>query len=135
MPFYIIYYNALIYFQTLKECYERECENRKFNETGPKERNATNFKIKLLCRDDSSLIVKIVDDQDNADDDDMYDDTHTTQTTSGNNVRSLSANYEHAGERQVKGNLYMVKVEHGSLLSQKIVYIVSIISAKRVSAW
>lgn len=62
----------------MKECYERECVSRKFDQTGPKERNATNFKVKLLCRDDSSLVVQIVDDQDNGSED-MYDTIQETK--------------------------------------------------------
>lgn len=116
-----------IFFQTLKECYEGECVSRKFTEPGPQERNATKFKVKLLCRDDSSLVVQIVDDHD-AGIEDNYDTTYdTTDRYSSTNTASFTRNHRYSEERQGKGNLYLIKVEHGNLLSEKIVYIVSIV--------
>lgn len=97
----------------MKECYERVCETGKFNESEPKRRNAANFKIKLLCRDDTSLVVKIVDEHDT--DVDLRYDAY------GNH----SGNFKYSRKRKEKGNLYMVKVERGNVLAEKIFYIVS----------
>lgn len=104
--------NLCFFFQTLKECYERVCANRNINESEPKRRNAANFKVELLCRDDTTLVVKIVDDHDK--DLDLYD-------VQGNR----SGNLKYLRKKGEKGNLYMVKVERGNLMSQKYFYIVS----------
>lgn len=111
-------YNKIFAFQTLKECYERVCETRKFNgteyRTEPTRRsNGTNFKIKLLCRDDTSLVIEIVDNDDTFDDDGTY----------GNHSRHSKYS---SRKQKANGNLYMVKIERGNVLSEKIYYIVSI---------
>lgn len=86
------------------------CETRKFNDTEPERRNDANFKIKLLCRDDTSLVVEIVDTEEN-----LYDSAY------GNH----SEHFEHHRQKKENGNLYMVKIERGNVLSEKIFYIVS----------
>lgn len=92
------------------------CETRKINDSEPKRRNAANFKIELLCRDDTSLVVKIVDDHDT--DVDLY-----------NAYGNQSGNFKYLRKKGEKGNLYMVKVERGHVLSEKMFYIVSNISS------
>lgn len=119
----------------MHDCYERECVPRKFTGTGPQKREETNFKIKLICRDDSSLFVKIVNDHDNddaedhnndAEDDtnDDADDNTTDDTIFSNDFGNGAANHKY--QRSGKGNLYIVKVEQtGNLLSENVIYIVS----------
>ncbi|KAJ6642246.1 Tyrosine-protein kinase receptor torso [Pseudolycoriella hygida] len=76
------------------------CQNNKFNESDPTRRNASNYRIKLHCRDDTSLVVRII----------------------GEN-ETESGNPEYSQPKKANGDLYMVKVERGNLISEKILYI------------
>lgn len=111
---YLVVNIISVFFQTLTECYERVCDTPKFNQTEPKPRKDATYKITLLCRSDTFLVIEIVDTHDKDVDDTYYG-------TYGNH----SGNYKYSRNKQEKGNLYMVKVERGNLLSQKIFYIVS----------
>ncbi|KAJ6600715.1 hypothetical protein Bhyg_15897, partial [Pseudolycoriella hygida] len=70
----------------LKDCYEQMCQNNKFNESDPTRRNASNYRIKLHCRDDTSLVVRII----------------------GEN-ETESGNPEYSQPKKANGDLYMVR--------------------------
>ncbi|KAG4071503.1 hypothetical protein HA402_011657 [Bradysia odoriphaga] len=85
------------------ECYEQICQTRKFNETEPERINAADFKINLRCRDDTSLVIEIVDGN-------ASDSNHFGQ-------------FDYSHKENAKGNLYIVKIEHSYTFAEKILYI------------
>lgn len=91
----------------LEKCYEK-CSITGSNESTPIEQDISNYVLSLVCREDTTLVVKITE---NVDEVSLDDES---------SKRAVQTN------EQFDGRLYVVKVqEGGNIFTPKIVYTVS----------
>lgn len=95
------------FFQTLSECFEGVCETHEFNKTVPHQTIAPNFRINLLCRDETFFVIEMIDEI-------------------GDYGNSSRYSKYKSRKEQLQRNLYMVKIQRGNVWKEKIFYVVSI---------